>query len=305
MSKKRMSPTEMLNSVRSKAKLGDNDFSKSIAIRLKPGKIKFQLVAADCEHLFKPRVQHMIPTVPGEDDPNEKWMIADCKREDCPVCKAANAFKKSGVASLDDINNAYNMKYPYRSIGALFTQPEHYLLCAKVLADQADDGSYLPKDSEIGSTHLIQFPRTALNNLMSAYEDYIEDNDSDADLFAILDDETEEAKSLQITCRVTNQPYSCTFAFNKVAKISKEDIDEEKLELLTTDKEVPEEHYENCVKRIRKIQNYFSGNQMREEEADRNKLIDDITEDTPFDLDDEKPAKNKVEDDDLDISDML
>lgn len=146
MSKTKMSPMDMLNAVRDKAKLSDSDFSKSIAIKLKPGKIKFQLIAADCEHLFRPRTQHMIPTIPDEVDPNEKWLVADCKGEGCPVCIAANAFKKSGVTTVEEVNRIYNVKFPYKNLHALFTQPEHYLLCARVLVDQADDGSYLPKN---------------------------------------------------------------------------------------------------------------------------------------------------------------
>lgn len=292
---KKLSPTEMLNAVRSKANLGEQtDYSKSAAIRLKAGKIKFQLIAADCEHLFKSRVQHVIPPVPGEDNPNEKWLVADCVRENCPICKAANVFKKSNVTTLEEINNTFNMKYPYRSISALFTQPEHYLLLAKVLSDQADDGSYLPKESEIGSTHLIQFPRTALNNLMSAYEDYLEDHEDEEneDLFAIFDDGKIKAKSLQVTCRVTNQPYSCTFAFGKLLEIDKADVDSDKLDILASEEvKVSDEHYNKLIKRIKDMQNYFSGNAIKEE-------IEEITEDIPFGLKEEKK-------DDFSIEDML
>lgn len=302
----RMSPMEMLNSIKEKAKLGDENFAKSIAIRLKPGKIKFQLIAMNSEHLFKPRVQHMLPTVPNEDDSNEKWMVCDCKGEGCPVCAAANAFKNSGV-TLEEVNEAYNMKYPYKNLRAVFTQPEHYLLCARILGDDADEGSYLPKDSELGSTHLIQFNKTALNNLMSAYEDFMDDFIDSADegeevppLFAIFDGE-KTVKSLTITCRVSLKPYSCTFAFNKVVEANIDSVDKDKLELLEISPEVPEEHYENCVKRIKKIQNYFVNDSqipfMKKEE-------DDV--DLPFTTPSQKEEKKSVAtDDDFDISDML
>lgn len=254
----KLSPLDMLNKVREKAKLDETtDFSKSVAIRLKAGKIKFQLLAKDSEHLFRPRTQHLIPTIPHEDDKNEKWLIADCKGQGCPICTAVTAFKQSGV-SLDEVNEEYNPKYEYKNLKSVFTQPEHYLLCAKILADQADDGTYLPKDAELGSTHLIQFTRTALNNLMSAYEDFIDDNEDEEvpPLFAIFDDE-DTAKSLTITCRVTNQPYSCTFSFNKTADVNTSDVDEDKIKLLEEVPEVPEDHYNKCVKRIKQIQNYF------------------------------------------------
>ena len=88
----------------------------------------------------------------------------------------------------------------------------------------------------------------ALNNLMSAYEDFMDDFDGDEDeevppLFAVFDGEN-TAKSLTITCRVTMQPYSCNFAFNKIAEITLNDVDSDKLKLLAEIKEVPEEHYE-------------------------------------------------------------
>lgn len=298
-------PMDILNGIREKAKLNNDDFSKSVAIRLKPGKIKFQLIAKDDEHLFRPRTQHMIPTVPDEDDKNEKWLICDCKGEGCPVCTAAAAFKNVGV-ELDDINEAYNPKYPYKSLRSLFTQNEHYLLLAKVLADQADDGNYLPKDAEIGSYHLLQFPRTALNNLMSAYEDALDDADGEEipPLFAIFNGD-KTAESVTITARITNQPYSCTFSFNKPAEVNIKDVDAERMDLLENAPEVPEEHYEKCVKRIKQIQNYFikpKGRAVIEDEDDDN---------LPFNLGDsevKKPKKltpAKDDDDDLDIDDLL
>lgn len=307
---KKLSPMDILNNVRNKAKLDNNDFSKSIAIRLKPGKIKFQLIAADSDYLFRPRTQHMIPTVPHEEDKNEKWMIADCKGTGCPICAAAESFKKSGV-ELDDVNEAYNPKFPYKTLRAVFTQPEHYLLCAKVLADNADDGNYLPKDSEIGSTHLIQFPRTALNNLMSAYEDAMDDAEDEEvpPLFAIFEDDN-KASSLTITCRVTNQPYSCTFSFGKVVEVEKKDIDEEKLKLLVEAPEVPEEHYAKCVKRIKDIQNYFVKPTASTSYADES---DEDDGELPFSMGDEdekskttsSSSKNETEDSEFDINSLL
>lgn len=293
----KLTPMEILNKVKEKAKLNNEDFSKSVAIRLKPGKIKFQLIAKDDEHLFRPRTQHMIPTIPNEDDKNEKWLIADCKGELCPICTAATAFKNSGI-ELDTVNEAYNPKYPYRSLRSIFTQSEHYLLFAKILADQADDGNYLPKDSEIGSTHLIQFPKTALNGLMSAYEDLLEDAEENIDempsLFAIFNGE-DKAKSLTITARVTNQPYSCNFSFGKVAEVNINDVDTEKMDLLENPKVVPEEHYDKCVKRIKNIQNYFVGaeNKDREQPVIETKITNELSADIVDD------------DDDLNLDDIL
>lgn len=296
---KKMNAMEMLNNIRNKAKLDNNDFTKSNAIRLRAGKIKLQLIALDDEHLFRPRTQHMIPTIPHEDDKSEKWMIADCKGEGCPVCAAVDAFKHSGV-ELDAINEEYNPKYAYKSLRSVFTQPEHFLLCAKILADQADDGSYLPKDAELGSTHLVQFNRTALNNLMSAYEDYMDDLELGEDeevpsLFAIFNGE-DKAKSLTISCRIANQPYSCTFAFNKVAEIKKSEVDEDKLKLLEEYPQVPEEHYEKCIKRIKDIQNYFI-------QSDKN---DGDDSDLPWSNKNSSKSSNVDGDDaDFDIEDML
>lgn len=300
-------PMDILNGIREKAKLNNDDFSKSVAIRLKPGKIKFQLIAKDDEHLFRPRTQHMIPTVPDEDDKNEKWLICDCKGEGCPVCAAATAFKNAGV-ELDDVNAAYNPKYPYKSLRSLFTQNEHYLLLAKVLADQADDGNYLPKDAEIGSYHLLQFPRTALNNLMSAYEDALDDADGEEvpPLFAIFNGD-KTAESVTITARITNQPYSCTFSFNKPAEVNIKDVDAERMDLLENTPEVPEEHYEKCVKRIKQIQNYFV------KPANKRVIEDEDTGELPFNMTDgvktpkklTPPVVDKADDDDLDIDDLL
>lgn len=298
-------PMDILNSIRSKAKLDNEDFSKSVAIRLKPGKIKFQLIANDDEHLFKPRTQHMIPTVPECDDKNEKWMVCDCKETGCPVCTAVTAFKNSGV-TLEDVNEAYNPKYPYKSLRSIFTGNEHYLLLAKILADNADDGSYLPKDAQIGSTHLIQFPKSALNGLMSAYEDMLEDADDSDDvpaLFAIFNGD-KTANSVTITARIAYQPYSCNFTFGKPVDVNYSEIDTDKLDLLVESPQVPEEHYEKCVKRIREIQNYFikpSKNVVDTDEDD---------DDLPFTMNDNKNKKSfnttkADDDDDIDLSGLL
>lgn len=294
-------PMDILNKVREKAKLNNEDFSKSIAIKLKAGKIKFQLIAKDDEHLFRARTQHVIPKLPNEDDVNEKWMVADCKGEGCPVCAAINAFKNSGV-TVEEVNEAYTPKFPYKNLRSVFTQNEHYLLFAKILSDQADDGNYLPKDSEIGSTHLIQLPRIALNNLMSAYEDAIDDAEGEEipPLFAIFNDD-KTAESLTVTARITNQPYSCNFSFGKVVEVSIDDVDKDCMGLLETPKEVPAEHYENCVKRIKKIQNYFV-----KSSATNNATEED---DIPFSMSDsnEKPTKVHTTnvDDDLNLDELM
>lgn len=299
---KRLSPLDIISRVREKAKLENNDFSKSQAIRLKAGKIKFQLVAKDSDYLFRARTQHMIPTVPHDDNKDNKWMVADCKGENCPVCKAVKAFKDTGI-TVDEINDAYEPKYPYKNVRSLFTQNEHYLLCGVILGDQADNGNYLPKDSKLGDTHLIQFTQTALNNLMSAYEDFIddfsdnsEDNEEVPPLFAIFDGE-DKAKSLTVTCRITNQPYSATFSFGKVVELEKNAVDLDKLNLLEEAPEVPDEHYENCVKRIKDIQNYFIKNNDYVES--KNDILADLISDdeVPF------PVKepNLDDDDDFDL----
>lgn len=294
--KKRPSPTDILDNIRSKAKL-DNDFAKSTAIRLKAGKIKIQLLAKDPEHLFRARTQHIIPTIPNDDDKNNKWLVADCIGDDCPVCMAAQSFKNSGI-SVDDVNEAYNPKYPYKNLRSLFTQNEHYLLCGRVLADEADEGSYLGKDDELGSTHLIQFNKTALNGLMSAYEDFLDDYDYESEddeapaLFAIFDGE-EKANSLVITCRITNQPYSCQFTLSKTVDVNIKDCDEDKLDLLDeANAPVPaEEHMNNCVDRIKDIQNYFIKPVHKQQSNDNNSDLDfdnaDVIDDLDFDMDDE------------------
>lgn len=298
---KRLSPLDVINNIREKAKLENNDFSKSQAIKLKAGKIKFQLVAKDSDYLFRARTQHMIPTVPHDDNKDNKWMVADCKGDGCPVCKAVKAFKDAGI-TVDEINDAYEPKYPYKNVRSLFTQNEHYLLCGVILGDQADNGNYLPKDSKLGDTHLIQFTQTALNNLMSAYEDFIDDFSDNSEnyeevppLFAIFDGE-DKAKSLTVTCRITNQPYSATFSFGKVVELEKSAVDFDKLNLLEEAPEVADEHYENCVKRIKDIQNYFIKNNDYVES--KNDILADLISD------DEVPFSVKepdLDDDDFDL----
>ena len=303
-----MTPTEMINKIRSSANLdNNNDFSKSIAVKLKSGKIGFQLIAPSEDNMFRARTQHIIPTVPNEDDKNEKWIIADCKGEGCPVCMAVNAFKQTDI-SVDDINSAYMPKYPYKNIKSVFTQPEHFLLFAKITTDQADNGDYLPKNAELGSTHLIQFPRTALSGLIDAYADYKETNDdSDEDtppLVAIFDKNSDTAQSLSIICRVTNQPYSVNFTFGKVKEIKRSEIDEDKMKLLIEAPEVPAEHYEKCVKRIEKIKNYF----LKIPTASVNTVTDMDDSDLPFSLGDTPSVKEestKDSEDDFNIDDLL
>lgn len=298
---KKRSPLDILNSVRDKAKLDDN--YSNVAIRLRAGKIKLQLLAPDEENLFLARTQHVIQTVPG-DDSGTKVLFCDCTG-DCPICREGKKLKELDV-SVDDINSVYDVKYPFKSVRSFYTAAEHFLLCARVLGDNADDGSYLPKNSEIGSTHLIQFPKTALNNLMSAYEDFIEDNfDGDIEtaedvpnLFAIFDDE-DLADSLTISCRVTNSPYSCTFSFNKVAKVAKEDVDMDKVEKLRFGLDKPSsDMVDKCVQRLRNICKYFAKNTGKSFNDDD--YIDE--DDLPFTMGDEDESSDKKKSDDEDES---
>lgn len=245
-----LTPTEMLNKINDSV---NNDFSKSFPIKLKAGKIGFQLIAPDDNNLFKPRIQHFIPNAPGE---NDKWLVADCKIEDCPVCSAVNDFIKADI-SVDDINSAYMPKYPYKNVKSVFTQPEHYLCYAKILTDQADTGNYLPSGAKLDDTYLIQFPKMALLNLLNSYKEYVEINDCDDSLFAIFKD-NDVAKSLNIVCRVAVKPYSVNFTFGKVKEIKRSEIDEDKMKLLIETPKVPAEHYDKCVERIKRIRDYFS-----------------------------------------------
>lgn len=263
MATKRMSPRDILNKVRNNAKLDENNYNITNVIKLKPGKIKMQLLTDDADFLFRPRTQHLIPTIPNEEDKNEKWLVADCAGNNCPICKAVESFKNSGV-TVDDVNNTYNFKYKYKTLRSVFTQNEHYLLCAKILEDKADDGTYLPKNAEIGSTHLVQFNKMALNSLMSSYEDFLDDlnvdnEEDEPSLFAIFDgnDEYEVANSLIITCRITNQPYSCSFSFSRSANIAFNNVDKTTLKNFHKAIEPTEDYVNKCVERIEKIKNYF------------------------------------------------
>lgn len=284
MATKRMSPRDILNKVRNSAKLDETNFTSTNVIRLKPGKIKMQLVTDDVDFLFRARTQHVIPTVPNEDDSKEKWLVCDCQGNKCPICKAADAFKASGV-TVDEVNETYNPKYKYKNLRSVFTQNEHYLICAKILEDRADDGTYLPKDSELGSYHLVQFNKMALNSLMSSYEDFLDDLDEDAEsepsLFAIFsgDDENEKVSSLIVTCRITSQPYSYSFSFSKSAELTFSEVDKTTLKSLHEAITPTEEHINKCVDRIKKIENYFVKNTNIDVDAE-----DDVLDDNDLDL---------------------
>lgn len=259
-----MSPMEMMNKIRNKAKLDEVDYGNIIAIRLnKPGKLKVQLVALDPEFLFKSRIQHFIQIVPDNEDPNEKVMVVDCQGQNCPVCAAANALKQSGV-TVEMLNAAYKPKYPYQKLRTFLTMPEHYIVCARILQDSAEEGNYLPKGAELGSTQFLQLTKSALNSLMEAYEDFIDDADEDADnlppLFGVFEDGAKEVESLTISCRVSVQPYAYNFTFGKAVKVKLEDVDTEKLEKLAEGPLEPTEDYmQKALKRIKDIQNYFVG----------------------------------------------
>lgn len=261
----KLSPMELLNQVRAKAKLDTKEFEKSIAIKMnKPGKIKLQLLALDSEHLFKSRTQHFIQKLPDTDDPNEKIMVVDCQGENCPICDAAQAFKNSGV-TLEQINTAYPSKYPYPKLRNFLTQPEHFLLGVRVLADNAEEGTYLPKDESLGSTQLLQLSKSALSSLMSAYEDFLDEYDDDVEklppLFGVFEDNKESVKSLTVNLRVQVQgSWSYIFSFGKAVEVNKSDVDFDKLKLLNETVKPTDDYMENAVKRIHDIQNYFVGN---------------------------------------------
>lgn len=258
----KQSPMEMLNKIRSKANLDENNFSNQVAIKLnKEGKIRFQLLALSSDNLFMPRTQHFIPKVPNVDDSKQKIIVCNCLGENCPICNASMSFRNSGV-TLDEVNDVYTPKYPYRSLRSVFTQPEHFILGAKILLDSPDEGSYLPKDAEIGSTQLIQFSRSALNSLLQAYEDYtddlnIEDENEMPSLFSIFEDGNKTAKSFIISCRIQTSPYSYAFTFGKVNEISIEEVDTEKLKALSELDRPNEEYLQSAVTRIKDITNYF------------------------------------------------
>lgn len=315
------SPMDILNKVKEKAHLNENKFvtTKGL-IRLVPGKIKFQFLAMDSENLFRPRTQHIIPVTPNNDS-GEKVLIADCIKENCPICAAVNAFKNSDIATVDDLNDELDPRYEYKNFKSAFTYPEHYILCAKVLQEDAENGSYIPKDMKIGDTFLVQFSKMALNNLVSAYQDYLEDLDEDAEnapsLFAIFDGNS-TASSLEVTCRINYQPYSCQFSFgsSKVNEINIDDVNKDMLDYLDNSNkfEVSEQHLENCVNRIKSIQNYF----VRKRSINSSTLFDNSN--IPFNLnfsDDDAPPPKAVDtsttsdsddtnsEDDFNIDDLL
>lgn len=294
---KKPSPLDILNRVRDKARLDEKPYQQIQVVKMKAGKIKFQLLALNDDFLFAQRRQHVIPTIPHDDDPNSKWMVVNCEGENCPICRAAESFKKSGV-ELEDVNAEYKPKYPFKSLRSVFTQPDHYLLCARILVDQCEDGNYLPKDAEIGSTQLIQFSKTALNNLMAAYEDFIDDfadsQEEDAEapaLFAIFDGD-DTADSLTISCRITNQPFSATFSFSKVTTASLDEVNKSKLEILEKGFEPNNEDYvAKCIKRIKNIQNYFvNGGGSISEDDSADSFDDDDDDDLPFSMGNSKKS---------------
>lgn len=283
-----MSPMDMLNSIRNKAKLEEVDYGNIIAIKLnKPGKIKMQLLALDSENLFKSRTQHFIQTVPDNDDPNEKVMVVDCQGENCPICSAANALKASGI-TVDMLNAAYKPKYPYQKLRTFLTMPEHFIVYAKIIQDSAEEGKYLPKDAELGSAQFVQLSRTALNSLMESYEDFIDDasdNDEDIDnlppLFGIFENGAKEVSSLVVNCRISVQPYSYNFTFGKATKTKLEDIDMDKIEKLSEGPLTPTEDYlEKALQRIKDIQNYFVGSPQAT--ANKFPMIDDDDDDEDY-----------------------
>lgn len=300
-----LSPKEMLDKIRSSAKLDENEYGNQIAIKFnKPGRVKLQLLALDSEHLFKARTQHFIPTLPNNDDPNEKIMVVDCKGEGCPVCAAATAFKNSGI-KVEDVNAAYNPRYPYPKLRNVFTQPEHFLLCARILADQAEDGKYLPKDAELGSTQLIQLSKSALNSLMSSYEDFITDYDDDIEelppLFGIFEDGADKVKSFTVNLRIqVSGSWSYLFTLGKAVEVSFEDVDKDKLKLLEEMKEPTDDYVEKAVKRIHDIQNYFIGDSSSTYTTAKTKLDEvlDKDDDLPFSMEETKVTSNDIEDDD-------
>lgn len=258
-----MSPTEMLNRVRATAKLDTKEFEKSIAVKLnKSGKIKLQFLALDEDYLFRARTQHFIPTLPDNEDPNEKIMVVDCQGDNCPICDAALAFKNSGV-TVEAVNDAYKPKYPYQKLRNVLTQPEHFLLGVRVLADQADEGTYLPKEESVGSTQLLQLSKSALNSLMSAYEDFISDYEDDIEslppLFGIVEKGKDKVKSFSVNLRIQTQPWSYNFTFGKSVEVNVSDIDIDKLKLLEEAPKPTEDYVEKAIKRIHDLQNWFTG----------------------------------------------
>lgn len=273
----KQNPLDILNKIKNVANL-KNEYAKTIGIKLnKPGKIRFQLIAPDVEHLFKARTQHFIQPLPNNES-NENVLVVDCQGENCPICEVANSFRKSGI-TVEQINDAYNPRYPYPKLRNFLTQPEHFLVAARVLLDNADEGNYLPKDAEIGSTQILQLSRTAFNNLMTSYEDFLSDYDDDIEelppLFGIVDDSKEEGvlNSLSITLRISVQgAWSYNFSFGKGVSVKIEDVDSEKLGVISSDTfKVTEDYMEKAIKRIESIKNYIiNGNNWNSDEIIHN-----------------------------------
>ena len=294
--KQKMSPMDLLNSVKNKANLNNNT-EKSIAVKLnKAGKFKFQLLALSEDYLFRARTQHAIATLPDNEDTNTKMIVIDCQGKDCPICMAASQFKNSGV-TVDDINAAYKPKYPYTKLRNFLTGSEHFLVGVRVLADNAEEGTYLAKDEEIGSTQILQLSRAAFNSLMSAYEDFIEDNEDCIDelppLFGIVDDSNDTIESLSISVRVATQPWSYNFTFGKATKVNKSDVNSNKLEFIKEGTKPSADYVDNAVSRIKEIQNYFTGA----------KILSDSDKETAVDTDiinNDKSLDDILDSDDLD-----
>lgn len=289
-----MSPLDLLNKVRNSANLGTNTTEKSIAVKLnKAGKLKFQLLAPNEEFLFRARTQHAISTLPDNEDANVKMIVVDCQGKDCPVCLAAQQFKNSGVTT-DMLNEAYKPKFPYTKVRNFLTGSEHFLVGVKILADNADEGTYLPKEEELGSTQLLQLSKAAFNSLMSAYEDFIEDNEDDMEdlppLFGIVEDSENTVDSLTVSVRVATQPWSYNFSFGKAAKTEKSDINMDKLKLIEEAPKPSEDYLQKAVDRIKELQNWFTGvsnimSSAKTETKSADKL-DKIVDDDDVSLDD-------------------
>lgn len=306
-----MSPRDLLDRVRSKAKLGENNYEKSIAVKLnKPGKIKLQLIALDSENLFKSRTQHFIQTLPDNEDPNEKVMVVDCQGDGCPVCDAMNAFKNSGV-TVEQINEAYKPKYPYPKLRNFMIQPEHFILGVRVLADNAEDGTYLPKDEALGSTQLLQLSKSALNSLMAAYDDFISDSDEDEEslppLFGVFEDGAKTVKSLTVNLRVQVQgAWSYLFTFGKAVESKLEEIDTEKLKFLEDTTKPSDDYVEKVIKRIHQIQNYFTGasNLLDDDDEDEITSKQKSVSNSKTNVDTKSAIEDLIDDDDFDIDSL-
>ena len=261
-----LNPYDVINKVKSVANLEESESMIPSVVKVnKSGKLKFQIVAPNVNCLFRPRVQHFIQTLPDSDDPNESIIYAECSKNNCPICAAVDTFKNCDITP-EDINAAYSLKYPIKKVKSFFTSSEHYLLCIKVLSDQADDGYYLPKDEELGSFQILQLSRTALNSLMASYQDYIEDasdsginvNSGDYSLFGLLDDDNDPIKSLVVSLRVqTNGQWQYIFSFNSSASIDKNSIDQDKIKFIQEIPEYPDDYLQKAINQINKIKNYF------------------------------------------------